>query len=243
MLNVDKNNKIIRTNHKNIENHINHFINTWKKTKINQTKTFTVIIVQENHSLITIIPLDNNYQKITIAEVLQIKETHDISHKIDIVDQTVKTINIEIVIQDETQTEVTTQITLGIAYSQSPEIDNIQTTVLEIPQITETETTQTIGIDNTQIKNHETIQTIYQIVTIITIDHVTIPGTEILTIQFDKEIIFSHRIKMIHNIKIHNKTIEVAHLNIKDKLTRCNQLKNFIQTLLLLTTHKTQNYN
>ena len=28
LLNVDKNNKIIRTNHKNIENRINHFINT-----------------------------------------------------------------------------------------------------------------------------------------------------------------------------------------------------------------------
>ena len=28
LLNVDKNNKIIRTNHRNIENQTNHFINT-----------------------------------------------------------------------------------------------------------------------------------------------------------------------------------------------------------------------
>ena len=94
LLNVDKNNKIIRTNHKSIENQINHFINTWKKTKIYQTKTFTATIVQENHSLITIIPLDNNHlTEITIAEDLQIEEFQKISHKIDIVDQTVKLIS------------------------------------------------------------------------------------------------------------------------------------------------------
>ena len=33
LLNVDRNKKIIRTNHKNTENQINHFTNTWKKTK------------------------------------------------------------------------------------------------------------------------------------------------------------------------------------------------------------------
>ena len=44
--NVDKNNKIIRTNQKNTENQINHFTNTRKKIKIYQIKTFTVTIVQ-----------------------------------------------------------------------------------------------------------------------------------------------------------------------------------------------------
>ena len=74
-------------------------------------KTFTVTKFQENRSLITIIPLDNHhFNEITIAEDLQ-KKIHEISHKIDLVDQTVKTINIEITIQDQTQTEVITQIT------------------------------------------------------------------------------------------------------------------------------------
>ena len=96
LLNVDKNNKIIKTNHRNIENQINHFINTWKKTKIYQAKTFTIIIAQENHFQITIIPPDNNHlTEISTAEDLRIKENHKLSHKKDIVDQTVKTINIE----------------------------------------------------------------------------------------------------------------------------------------------------
>ena len=135
---------MIRTNHKNIENQINHFINTWKKTKFYQTKTFTVTIVQKNHSLITIITLDNNHLTgITIAKNLQITENHEISQKLDIVDQTVKIINVEKTIQDQTQSEVTTQITMEIVHTQTPEIDIIQTTILEIPQVTKTETTQT----------------------------------------------------------------------------------------------------
>ena len=73
--------------------------------KLIKTKTFTVIIVQENHFQTAIIPLDNNHlTEITTAEDLQIKEIHEVFHKIDIVDQTVKTINIEITIQDQTQT-------------------------------------------------------------------------------------------------------------------------------------------
>ena len=69
LLNADKNNKITKTNHMIIENQINHFINTRKKTKIYQIKTKTIIIVQENHFQITIIPLDNNkLTEITTAE-------------------------------------------------------------------------------------------------------------------------------------------------------------------------------
>ena len=71
----------------------------------------------------------------------------------------------------------------------------------------------------------------------------TIPRTEMLIIQIDKEVIFNQRIEIIHDIKIHNKTIEVVHLNIKDKLTKYNQLKKRNQTLTVLITQKTQNYN
>ena len=87
-LNVDKNNKTIRTNHKNIENQINPLISTRKKTRFYQTKIFTVEIFQENNSQITIITTDNKHLiDITIAEDIQMEYTH----KRDIVDQTVKT--------------------------------------------------------------------------------------------------------------------------------------------------------
>ena len=46
-------------------------------------------------------------------------------------------------IQDQTQTKVITPITIEIVHIQTPEIDIIQMTVLEIPHIIETETIQT----------------------------------------------------------------------------------------------------
>ena len=193
-----------------------------KKTKIYQTKSFTVKIVQENHSQITIITLDNNHlTEITTVEGPQTKKIHAFSHKIDIFDQIVKTINIEIIIQDQIQTEVTTPITIEIVQIQTLK----RHTVPKIPRITETVTTQTKGIDNTQIKDHETIQTTDQTIIIITIDYVTIPITKILTIPIDKEIILSHQIGIIH-------------LNIKDKSAKFDQLKKPNQTLMVLITHK-----
>ena len=189
-----------------------------KKTKIYQTKSFTVEIVRKNHSQITIITLDNNHlTEIITVEGPQTKEIHAFSHKIDIFDQIVKTIIIEIIIQRE----VTTPITIEIV-----QIQTLKThTVPKIPRITETVTTQTKGIDNTQIKDHETIQTTDQTIIIITIDYVTIPITKILTIPIDKKIILSHQIGIIH-------------LNIKDKSAKFDQLKKPNQTLMVLITHK-----
>ena len=186
---------------------------------------------------------NNHLTEITSAEDPQIEEIHKISHRIDIFDQTVKTIRFEIKIEVQTQTEKTTRNTKGIVHTQTSEIDIIETTVLEKLHITETEITQTIGIDIIQITDHEPIQTIDQTIKNIKIEHVKIPRTEVLTIQIDKEFILSHQIEIIHNTKIHNKTIEVAHLNIKDKLTRYNQLKKLNQTLPVLITRKNQNYN
>ena len=80
-----------------------------KETRIYQTKTFTLLIVHENHSQITIITVNiNHLSGITTAEDLQMEEIH----KIDIVDQTVKTTKIEITIKHQTQTEVTFQIVI-----------------------------------------------------------------------------------------------------------------------------------
>ena len=58
----------------------------------------------------------------------------------------------------------------------------------------------------------------------------TIIRKEIQIIKIDKEVFLNHRTEIIHNIKIHNKTIKVVHLNIKDKLTKYNQLKKLNQT-------------
>ena len=79
------------------------------------------------HFLITITPLDNNHRTyITIAEGLQIKVNHEIFHKKDLVDQTVKTINFETTIPDQSQTEVIAQIITEIVQTQTPEIDIIK---------------------------------------------------------------------------------------------------------------------
>ena len=131
--------------------------------------------------------------------------------------ETVKTINIKIIIQDQSQAEVITSITKEIVHIPTLKIDIIRRTVLKIPHIIETKTTQTMGIDNTQIIDHETIQTKDQTMKIIPIDPVRIPIIKTLFTQNDKENILSHHIEIIHNTKIHNETIEVAHLNIKDK--------------------------
>ena len=80
--------------------------------------------MRKNQFLVSIIPLDNNQPTdITIAKDLQIKETHEISLRIDIDDQTLRTINIESTIRDQTQTEVTTQIITEIVQTQTPEIE------------------------------------------------------------------------------------------------------------------------
>ena len=78
--------------------------------------------------MITIMPLDNNQPKdITIVEDLQIKKIHKNSHKIDIVDQTVKTIDIEITIQDQIQIEATIRASSKTVPVQAFVIDTIQT--------------------------------------------------------------------------------------------------------------------
>ena len=53
--------------------------------------------------------------------------------------------------------------------------------------------------------DHETIQTTDQTLIIITKDHVTVPGIEILITQTDREIILSHHTRILYKMKTHKK--------------------------------------
>ena len=70
-----KNSQIIRINHKKHRELNKSFYQCLKKDQNLLNKTFTVTTVQENHFLITIMPLDNNHPTyITIMEDLQTKK-------------------------------------------------------------------------------------------------------------------------------------------------------------------------
>ena len=125
-------------NHKKIENQINHFIVTWKKSKFTQKKTFIVKIAQENHFQITPITLDNNHLIIRIIEEdHHTKEIHEVFHKTDIVDHIVEIVNIKITIEDQIQTN------LNFCLMPFP----IQFLEIEIIQIITLETLNTIVIE------------------------------------------------------------------------------------------------
>ena len=64
---------------------------------------------------------------------------------------------------------------------------------------------------------------------------------EIQVIEIDKGIFLNHPKEILHNIKNHNKTIEVVHLSIKDKLTKYDQLRKLNQNLPVLITQKPKN--
>ena len=90
-LNLDKNNRTIKTNLKNIKNQINHSISTCKKIKIYRTNMYTATTVQENH--FRTIPITrelNHHITQVIEEDHQNEEIHKIRHKIIIIDQIVK---------------------------------------------------------------------------------------------------------------------------------------------------------
>ena len=157
------------------------------------------------------------YRSIFIDVNLQIKEIHEISHRIDKVDLTVKMTSIETTTQDQIQIEVIIQINIEIQFLG---IYIIGTTVLETFYIIGTETTQTKEIDKTQIVDHKTIQTIDQTTTIITIGYEIIPEIEILITQINKGITISRHIEIIDHLKVHIKSIEAVHLNINFKLSK-----------------------
>ena len=221
-LNADRNNKITKMNHKNVENPTNLFINSRKKIKIYPTKTFIAIIVQEHSFQTTPTTLDNNHPIIqSIEDNHQTKEIYRISHKIGIVDQIVKLVKIQITIQDQIQinTALTTDLIqiLEIEIIQIIDLETLHTIDLEILRTNGIGTIQTIEFLVIKIIDHAIIQTTDQNIIIIKIDHAIIHRREAQAITTDKEATLNHHKGITHVIKIHNKIIGVTHLNIKDK--------------------------
>ena len=93
---------------------------------MDQIKSFTVIIVLENHfQTDQIIQETNHLKTLTTEDDHQTKELHVISHKVDKIDQIVGTASIEITIHDQTQ--IDQNIQLIIILIQILGINTIQT--------------------------------------------------------------------------------------------------------------------
>ena len=217
-----------------------------------QTKKYIVITALVNHSQIIQITQETNHPITLVIEVdHQNNETHEISHKIYIVDQLAKITSIETTSHDQIQTKqnflipVPIQI-LGIDTIQT--IDHVihHTIEKETTQIIEIEVIQTIGINVAKTIDQETIRTtdlsIKETITITIIGHETTHkiGIPIIIIE---EIIPNPFIETTIVTLTPNTNIEVTHRNIRDKLIRYKQLKKQLQIPLVLTTQKVPNYN
>ena len=157
----------------------------------------------------------------------QIKEIHEIPHKIDIVDHTAEIPIIEIIIHDHTQSDKIIRLIpvpihiLGIDTIQMIDQETHHTIDTEIVPTKGTEVIQVIAINNITI-DHEIIQTIDRItkdliITIIKIDLEKVHNTGIQTITIDKETTLIHLIGITHVIQTLKTNIEVIHQNIRDK--------------------------
>ena len=170
------------------------------------------------------------------------------SHKTGIVDHIVEIVIIEKTIQDQIQINLISHLILvpiqilGIKNIQTIDLETVHTLDEEIIPTLGIETIQTIEILDIKIIDHAINLTTDQNKIIIKIDHATIHRTEIQAITIDKGNTLNH-IGITHVIKIHNKIIEVVHLNIKGNKIKYNQLKNLNQTHLVLKTTKAQNFN
>ena len=94
----------------------------------------------------------------------------------------------------------------------------VQTFDLETLHKTDIETIQTIKILVIKIIDHVIILTTDQNIIIIKKYHAIIHRTKVHAITTDKETTLNPHIGTTHVIKIHNKIIEVIHLNINDKI-------------------------
>ena len=135
-----------------------------KKTKSYQTKRCIKITALENHfQIIQTIQEINHLITQAIEADHQNELIHEMSHKIDIVDQIVKTISIEITIHDRIPTEENFHLipvpiqTLGI--------DTIPTIDHEIHQTIETETILAKELEAIQVIEINIIQTTDQEIT------------------------------------------------------------------------------
>ena len=219
------------------------------------SKNDIVTTALENHfQILQIIQETNHLIDLVIEVDHQNKEIHEVSHKIDIVDQIVKIFSIETTIHNQIQTK--DNIRLMLVPIQFLGIETIQTIEHEIHHTIEKETIQTIGIGVIQIieinviktKDQETVHTTDLIInepitTNVIIDHEIIHEIGIHVITINKETILNLLIEIIIAIPIPNTNIEATHRNIKDKLIRYKQLKKQFQTPLVSMIQKVLNYN
>ena len=190
--------------------------------KKDQIKTFPVIKAREKHFQTVRITQEINHLITLITKAdHQNTEIHEISHKIDIVDQIVETISTETIIHDQIRTD---KVHLIPVPTQTLGIDTFQMIDQEIHLTIDTEIILTIGIEVTQIVeindiktiDREIILTINQITrdlttTTIKIDHEITHKKETQTITIDKETIPNHHIGIIHVITILKTNTEVTH--------------------------------
>ena len=217
------------------------FYQYMKKDQSYQSKTFIVPIALENHSQIAqIIQKSNHLITLTTEVDHQIKEVHEIPHKIDIIDHRVEKPIIQINIQDQTQTDRIIALIpvpihiLGMETIQMIDQETHHTIDTEIIPTKGTEVIQIIAINNITI-DHEIIQTIDQItkvliITIINIDYEKIHNTGIQTITINKKTTLNHLIGITHVIQTLKTNIEVINQNIRDNEIKYKQLMKQIQT-------------
>ena len=171
-----------------------------------------LIKVQENHFQITPITLDNNHPIMRITEDdHHTKETHEISHKTDVVDHTLEIVNIEITIRNQFQTKLNFRLIpvpipiLEIEIIQIIDLDTLHTIDIEnIPTIG-IETIQTIKTLDLKIIDHAIFLTTDIKIVIIKIDHATVHRTEVQDITTDKRTTLNHHIEETHVIKFTTK--------------------------------------
>ena len=228
------------------------FYQYMKKDQNLPKKIYIVITVQENNFQATQITQEINHHITEVIEVDHPNEViHEISHKIDIIDQIAKitkiTIHDQIPIQHNLFLDPIPNQTQGIdtipiinhETHHIIEIETIQIIEIEVIRTTEIRITRTVDQEIT----HITDQTITDQTIIIKTDHETIHKIDIQVIIIDTEIIPSHHIGIITVTLILNIDTEVAHQNIEDTLIKCKQMKKQLQTLQVLMTQEVTKYN
>ena len=224
-----------------------------KKDQNLPNKIYIVTTALVNHSQIIQITQEINHPiSLVIEGDHQNKEVHEISHKIDKVDQKAKIISIETTIHVQIQTEENVHLipiliqNLGIDTTQTIDHKIYHIIKMETTQIIGIEVIQTIEINVTKTIDQETIRTtdliIRETITITIIGHETTRkvGIPIVTIE---GIILNPPKETIIATLIPNTNIEVTDRNISDKLIRYKQLKKQLQIPLVLTTQKVPKYN
>ena len=106
---------------------------------------------------------------------------------------------------------------LEIKFIQKIDPETLHTIDIEIIPTIGIDTNQTIETLDIKIIDHAFILTADQHKIIIKKDHATFHRTKVQAVTTDKGTTLNHHIGITHVSKIHNKTIGVVYLSIKDK--------------------------